>query len=157
VGSAPAIGDGPITIVVTVGETRYELSGEPSTTAACGLNEGFFSATLSTDDILTTIEVVLPPEGYVPDPLYAETAVPRVRVSLYPDGPDWQADANLWSGPPAANIGLEEGLSQVDTFAFDASGASGTATFVDETKLTSTGEFAMTGVSVSGTFEVTCG
>lgn len=151
-------GDGTYRAVITIGDERFEVVGTDPQMNGCHVDEdGVFGGGVSSADLLTMFSVHLPPDGYVVEDLFWEQALPSVEIGLA-DGRHWRADGNLSTVPPAGgSAALEEGLSMVDSFTFDASSASGTATFVEWSSVTVDPFAPVSADSVAGTFELTCG
>lgn len=151
-------GDGTYRAVITIGDERFEVVGTDPQTSGCAINDdGVFGAGVTAADLLTIVTVHLPPDGYVVEDLFWEQALPYVEITLA-DGREWRANGNLSTVPPAGgSADLEEGLSMVDSFTFDASSASGTATFVEWSSVTVDPFAPVSADSVAGTFELTCG
>lgn len=149
---APSIDGGA---VVTVAGTTYDFGADE--VRICIVDEsGIFRATIANADFTQNLTVSLPPEGYEPDsPLDAADAYPSVDL-LVAEAEHWTADAYLSDPTSTSNLNIPEGQTQVDSYRFDSTGASGTATFLDREALTY-GAGGATGEPVPGSFEVSCG
>lgn len=157
--SAPPQGDGTFHAVITIGDEEFDVTGSDPQLNSCFIDEnGSFGASVASDDLLNIVDIYLPPEGYQPDDLFWDTALPWVEITDA-DGDWWRANGNLSTVPPAGSAAeLEEGLSGIDSFTFDEVSASGTATFVDWNNVTGGDAFTPgSGEPVAGMFEVTCG
>lgn len=141
-------------VVVLDGET-YEF--EPEVAGFCVVDEnGIFHATIASGTS-GVVEVSLPPDGYEADSVlsYADEYA-SVDVVL-PDGAEWSADAYESDPESTNNLNIPPGLTQVDSFEFDDSGASGSATFLNMEDLTYEDDGTYSGEPITGTFEVVCG
>ncbi|MGB7860915.1 MAG: hypothetical protein WBM90_10500 [Acidimicrobiia bacterium] len=161
--SEPEAAAGDQRAVVTIGSETYEF--EQSEYSSCSITEhGIFKATFVGEDGLVTgesfmsLEVSLPPDGLKPADLSMPwDAYPHVTIVIG-ESHEWDADAYESTGESTSNRNIPEGLTQVDSFQFDASGASGSATFLDVDNLTYDQDTSSySGEPMTGSFEVSCG
>ena len=136
-------GDGPSTATVTIGDETYEFSSEDAALGQCLPDLfGIMAVNLPlADGGDGRIDIIALHEGT--DPVEVEQTN-RVHVEI--GDFDWFAD------PLEIRLGPDEAaLSQVESVAVDGSTLTGTASFVGRDITT------QEWVSMSGTFEATCG
>lgn len=159
----PETSGGDVRAVVTIGSETYEFSaGEYN--GCLTTEDGIFKATFLGEDGLVlgdsfiSLEVSLPPDGLNPvDLLMPWDAYPHVTVVIG-ESEEWEANAYESSPESTNNRNIPEGMTQVDSFQIDASGASGTATFLDLENLTFDQDTSSySGEPMAGSFEVFCG
>lgn len=151
---APAAGE--LSATATIGGTTYEFS--PGAFGYCAINEdGLFVASLVNEDS-TVIEVSLPPEGFEAESVHQLSDEYPSVVVVVPEGARWEADAYESDPESTNNRNIPEGQTQVDSYEFDSSGASGQATFLDMESLTYNEDDSFySGEPVSGDFQISCG
>lgn len=149
-------GAGDVSAVVVIGGDTYDF--EAGMAGFCLVDEnGIFKATVATDSV-SAVDVSLPPDGYEAEnrrfDLTDEYASVEVRL---PDG-EWLAHAYESDPQSTNNRNIPEGQTLVDSYEFDASGASGTATFLhmDDLTYNQDGGF-YSGEPTTGSFEISCG
>ena len=155
--------DGDQWAVVKIGSETYEF-GAGEYNHCLITEEGIFKATFLGEDGLVlgesfiSLEVSLPPDGLNPaDLLMPWDAYPHVTVVIG-ESEEWEANAYESTSESTSNRNIPEGLTQVDGFQFDVSGASGAATFLDMENLTHDQETSsFSGDPMTGSFEVSCG
>lgn len=159
----PDASNGDLWAVVTIGDETYEFGAGENNGCFVGEEDIFKAGFLGEDGLILgesflSLEVSLPPDGLdaaalsMPWDAYAHVTV------VIGESAQWEANAYESTPESTSNRNIPEGLTQVDSFQFDASGASGTATFLDMENLTFDQETSSNfGDPMSGSFEVSCG
>jgi hypothetical protein len=150
---APAAGDTPApasdgapgedVAVVSVGDTRYEFDVSTLCLSAFGT---LGAAGRASDGSDVDLSLDLPPENWQTRS-DSDWKPPSVWVNDDANNLDWRA-----GGEVVTSFGVDENLSRVTSFDIDGSRASGTAVFIDFSKVT----LGQVLESVEGSFEVSC-